>query len=265
MALLVCLIVNGLSIFSSEADQVKLRIGYNANSSYPHFLGTGFKPASPPGVSLDILNQIASELNFEIEYIRRPGRRILHELKANQLDAAFIFSYKAEREEFGVFPMKGDKPDGEKRLAVLSYVLYKMANSKLDWDGEQFINLRGVIGANSGYSIVKDLKEKGVKIEEARSTKNNFTKLRSGRIEGVADQGIVADAYIHKNNFSDVVKVSQPIATKDYFLIFSHQFSEKKTNLRDKIWNEIAEHRDDLSNQFMPRYLEEYQLQPGTN
>jgi len=265
LAFLVCLIVHGFFSFPLMADQLKLRIGYNANSSYPHFLGTGLKPASPPGVSLDILNKISNDLNFEIEYVRRPGRRILHELKEKQLDAAFIFSYKPEREEFGVFPMKEGKPDGDKRLTVLSYVLYKMAGSELDWDGEKFINLRGVIGANSGYSIVKDLKKKGIKVEEARSTKNNFTKLRSGRIDGVADQGIVADAYIHTNDFSDVVKVSQPIATKDYFLIFSHEFSTKNPDLRDKIWNEISEHRDQLAEQFMPRYLEEYQYQPGTN
>ncbi len=265
LALLVCLTVHGLSSFSSVADPLRLRIGYNENSSYPHFLGTGPKPASPPGVSLDILNKIANDLDFEIEYIRRPGRRILHELKENQLDAAFIFSYKPERQEFGVFPMKDGKPDGDKRLTVLSYVLYKRAGSELDWDGEKFVNLRGVIGANSGYSIVKDLKRKGVMVEEARSTKNNFTKLRSGRIDGVADQGIVADAYIHKNSFSDVVKISQPIATKDYFLIFSHEFSQKEPDLRNEIWDEISEHRDELSDQFMPRYLEEYQFQPGTN
>lgn len=263
--LLACLIINGLFVFPSEAEKIKLRIGYNVNSSYPHFLGTGLEPASPPGVSLDILNQIASDLDFDIEYIRRPGRRILNELKEDHLDAAFIFSYKPEREEFGVFPMKDNRPDGDKRLAVLSYYLYKMDGNAIGWDGKQFTNQEGVVGANSGYSIVKDLKNRGIKVEEARSTKNNFTKLRSGRVDGVADQGIVADAFIFKNNISGITKVSQPIATKDYFLIFGHKFSDKYPDLRDKIWDEIAEYRDELTEKFMPRYLEEYQLQPGTN
>ena len=265
LVLLVCLIINGLLVFPSEADKMKLRIGYNVNSSYPHFLGTGLEPASPPGVSLDVLNQIASDLDFDIEYIRRPGRRILNELKEDQLDAAFIFSYKPEREEFGVFPMKDNRPDGDKRLAVLSYYLYKMNGNPIGWDGKRFTNQEGVVGANSGYSIVKDLKNRGIKVEEARSTKNNFAKLRSGRVDGVADQGIVADAFIFKNNISGITKVSEPIATKDYFLIFGHKFSNNYPDLRDKIWDKIAEYRDELTEKFMPRYLEEYQLQPGTN
>ncbi|WP_162937996.1 ABC transporter substrate-binding protein [Kiloniella sp. EL199] len=258
-------LINSVHSFTAEADQAKLRIGYNENSSYPYFLGEGGKPATPPGVSIDILNKVASDLDFDIEYIRRPGRRILKELKENNLDAAFIFSYKLQREEFGVYPMKNGKPDGERRLAVLSYVLYKMADSKLEWDGENFLNLEGAIGANSGYSIVADLRKKGIKVEEARSPKNNFTKLKRGRIDGVADQGIVADAYLRKNNLDDIVKVSPPIATKDYFLIFSHEFSKSNPDLRDKIWQAIAENREELSEQFMPRYLEEYQFQPSTN
>ncbi|WP_052741999.1 substrate-binding periplasmic protein [Kiloniella litopenaei] len=259
------LVINGICSFPSMAEKVTLRIGYNVNSSYPHFLGSGLEPASPPGVSLDILNQISRKLNFNIKYIRRPGRRILHELKENNLDAAFIFSYKPEREEFGVFPKKNNKPDGDKRLAVLSYFLYTVEGRNLGWDGHKFTNLQGVIGANSGYSIVKDLKNRGIKVEEARSTRNNFTKLKNGRIDGVADQGIVADAYIHKNKINNIVKINKPIATKDYFLIFSHVFSDQNPTLRDKIWDEISEHRDELSKKFMPRYLEEYQLQPGTN
>ncbi len=97
----------GAGLNTSDASHLKLRIGYNENSSYPHFLGNGPLPASPPGLSVDIIEFIADELSFEIEFVRMPGRRVLHELKANRLDAAFIFSFKPERQQFGVYPMAG--------------------------------------------------------------------------------------------------------------------------------------------------------------
>ncbi len=250
-------LLNSLSSSISYASHLKLRIGYNENSSYPYFLGSGALPAHPPGISVDIIQIIANQLSFDIEFVRMPGRRVLHELKANRLDAAFIFSFKPERQKFGVFPMIGGTPDSERRLAVLSYVLYKSRGSDLDWDGKSFKNLRGAIGANAGYSIVGDLRKNNVTIEEAKSTSNNFAKLRNARIIGVADQEVVADAYLRKNDFHDVDKVPLPITTKDYFMIFSHKFSNEHPDIRDKIWQVIAEKRDELTEQLIPKYLDD--------
>ncbi|MEH6632745.1 MAG: transporter substrate-binding domain-containing protein [Halopseudomonas aestusnigri] len=254
----------GAGLTTSDASQLKLRIGYNENSSYPHFLGNGPLPANPPGLSIDIIEFIADELSFDIEFLRMPGRRVLHELKANRLDAAFIFSFKHERQEFGVYPMAGAAPDSNRRLAVLTYVLYKPAGSDLNWTGERFENLRGAIGANAGYSIVADLRKRGVLVEEAKSTLNNFTKLRNGRIEAVADQEIVADAYLKKNNLNGVEKNQNPLVTKDYFMIFSHKFSNTHPEMRDKVWQLIAEKRDELTEQFIPKYLnDDLQVSPS--
>ncbi|WP_419902410.1 substrate-binding periplasmic protein [Kiloniella sp.] len=255
-----CGIFLGLSIFlslnESYASHLKLRIGYNENSSYPHFLEVGPLPATPPGLSVDIIKIIADELEFDIEFVRLPGRRVLHELKANRLDAAFIFSFKPERQQFGVYPMIGETPDSERRLAVLSYVLYKNQGSDLNWNGEIFENLRGAIGANAGYSIVADLRKKGVIVEEAKSTSNNFAKLRSSRVVAVADQEVVADAYLRKNKLNGVVKLLKPLVTKDYFLIFSHKFSSEHSETKDAVWNAIAEKRDELTEQLIPKYLD---------
>ena len=256
-------LLNSLSFSIGHASHLKLRIGYNENSSYPHFLGSGALPTNPPGISVDIIQIIANQLLFDIEFVRMPGRRVLHELKANRLDAAFIFSFKPERQEFGVFPMIGDIPDSERRLAVLSYVLYTPRGSNLDWDGKSFKNLSGAIGANAGYSIVGDLRKKNVIIEEAKSTSNNFAKLKNGRVVGVADQEVVADAYLSKHDFTDIQKIPRPLATKDYFMIFSRKFSSEHPDIRDKIWQVIADKRDELTEQLIPKYLEDdFQASP---
>ncbi|MFD2207808.1 substrate-binding periplasmic protein [Kiloniella antarctica] len=243
----------GLSL--ANASHLKLRIGYNENSSYPYFLGQGPLPANPPGLSVEILEIIANELSIEIEFIRMPGQRVLRDLEDNRLDAAFIFSFKPERQKFGVYPMVGDVPDRDRRLAVLTYMLYKPVGSDLNWNGVFIENLRGVIGANTGYSIVDDLRKKGIPVEETKSTAINFLKMRNSRIAGVADQEIVADAYLQKNNISGVEKILRPLVSKDYFLIFSHLFSDEHPDIRDKIWQLITEKRDELSEQLIPKYL----------
>ena len=253
------LVLSLILFFSGEevlyASDLKLRIGYNDNASFPYFLGNSSLPFDPPGISVEIISIVASELGVDVEFVRLPGRRVLHELKANRLDAAFIFSFKPERQEFGVFPMRGGQPDSQKRLAVLSYVLYRLKGTALDWNGHSFSNLNGALGANAGYSIVADLRKKGVVVVEAKTTETNFLNLENTRIVGVADQEVVADSYLATNNINTIEKVEVPLATKDYFLIFSHQFVDDYPDLAEKFWERIAEKRDELTEQLIPKYV----------
>ncbi|WP_315982467.1 hypothetical protein [Aliamphritea spongicola] len=140
--------------------QENLRIGFNNVDSFPYFLGKGEALASPPGISVDLINYVSEELQLNIDYQRMPGQRVLQSLKRGDLDAAFIFSYKEARREFGVFPMKDGKVDTERRMDTLSYVLYRPVSSKLNWNGSDFEQLNGSLAAKLNYSIVADIKKK---------------------------------------------------------------------------------------------------------
>ncbi|MTI08311.1 transporter substrate-binding domain-containing protein [Rhodospirillaceae bacterium RKSG073] len=238
----------------SYASDLKIRIGFNSNSSFPYITGSGDKLASPPGVSVEIVGHVMREMGYDVEFIRVPGLRVLKMLQENALDAAFLFSHSKEREEFGVYPAGIKDGDFEARLATLSYSIFKSENSSLSWDGKSFSNLERPIGANTGYSIVKILRSAGVEVEEAMSTQRNIKKLLNRRIDGLADQDVVVEAHIKLLKVSGIVKLEPPIVTKNYYLIFSHKFAEEHKGDVEDIWQMIGENRDAMTEELLPKY-----------
>lgn len=168
--------------------------------------------------------------------------------------AHFAIRFKEERLQSGQYPMKDGQPDSNRRIITISYYVYKMKDSLLDWDGTQFLNLNGAIGANTGYSIVGDLRNKGIEVEEAKETEQNFEKLQLGRIAGYATQDITADRLIASGQYGEVVKVPTPLATKDYFLMFSNQFMEEHADIAEQLWTKIGELRDSVTEEALPKY-----------
>lgn len=240
---------------SAIASDVKIRIGYNSSASFPHILGKGTLPANPPGLSVEIINHIATELDIEIEFVRMPGLRVLNTLKTDNLDAAFLFSYKKEREEFGAYPMVDGILDDSKRLSTLTYALYRPKGSALSWNGESLTYSKLPVGANIGYSIVDFLRQKGVEVEEAKDTAVNIRKLRHGRLSAIADQVVVVDSFLRMNNIVDVERISPPLISKPYFLIFSHGFISEHPKISQKIWQLIADKREMLTRKLTSKYL----------
>ncbi len=235
-------------------DDSIIRLVFSDIEAFPIQMGNGESIADPPGIVVEIISQAAKELGLNIKIERRPNLRVLAELEEGTADGAFSFSFKEERLKNGQYPMKDGKLDGSRRLVTIAYYVYKVKDSPLDWDGKQFINLNGVIGANAGYSIVDDLRKKGVEVEEAKSTEQNFEKLKLGRIAGYATQDITADRIVASGQYGEFVKVPIPLATKDYFLMFSNQFMEKHPDIAEQFWAKIGELRDSVTKEVLPKY-----------
>lgn len=246
---LICLLCSAFA-----TAQKTIQIGFNNVDSFPYFLGKGEQLSSPPGISVDLINHVSAVLNLNINYQRMPGQRVLQSLKRGDLDAAFIFSYKESRREFGVYPMNEGKVDTTRRMDTLSYVLYRPVSSKLEWNGNSFEKLTGSLAAKLNYSIVADIKKAGVDVIEGSSTSQLFEMLDAERVEGVVDQEAIADAYLQKTQKKHFEKVKIPLAEKHYYLIFSHQFAVQNPYLIDTIWNQVAAYRDQIYRTRMPSY-----------
>lgn len=238
----------------SENDSNALRLIYSDVEAFPIQMGNGHLPENPPGVVIEMLNQIGEELNLTIEYKRFPNKRVLYELQAGKADGAFSYSYNESRLEYGVYPLSDGLPDRNRRIVSISYYIYKHKDSPLAWDGSVINNNTGPIGANTGYSIVKDLIYMGVDVSEATSTEQNFERLSLGRIEGYAQQDITGDLYINSPPYEDIVKLPIPLATKDYFLIFSNRFMNENPALAERIWIRIGEIRDSFTIKSVGKY-----------
>jgi polar amino acid transport system substrate-binding protein len=116
------------------------------------------------------------------------------------------------------------------------------------------------VGAPLGYSIVDDLKKKGLLIDESPNTLNDFKKLVKGRIAAVAALEMTGDYYLMVNqDLNDKIeKMSPLIVEKPYYFMLSHQFYNENTDLAEKVWDTIAEIRRDPNFQkLLKNYFEQ--------
>lgn len=260
MAGIVCGILCMVGLQNGYTASLKVKFAYQYSSNYPFQTGDGVIDWEKPGIAVELFILVDKKLdNVDIEFIRLPWNRGLHELKFGRIDGLFSASFKTERLEFGVYPMKDEAVDESRRNYSNSYSLYKLRSSPVQWDGETFHHLTRAIGATRGFSIVDDLKKQKIRVEEANNTLQNFERLLGGRIDGVAALELDADYILetHTEKFSHIEKVEPPIITKPYYLMLSHQFVKKHPELAEKIWNTIAVVRE--SEEFKQRTQKYFQ------
>lgn len=236
------------------AQNPAFRLAYSDVNTYPYQMGDGLEIMQPAGIAIDIIKQAAQDVGITVEFHRLPNKRVLLELQNGVIDGAFIFSHNQERQVFADYPTKNGVPDPARRLAKLSYYLYRNKAGSVDWDGQKFWHLHGPVGANAGYSIIGDLKKWGVTVEEAKNNEQNFHKLRLGRLAAVAAQDHVADLYLQRSGARDVEKLPRPLAEKDYYLIFNHNFAAKNRGQVEQLWNRIGAIRDNMTRTLLPHY-----------
>ena len=235
-----------LMIQNLFCEPLNIKVSYEDKQTYPFTIGTGtIIDKEKPGVTIEVLRTLEKKLNVKFYFKREQGIRGQKSLKTNKTDMLLFASYKKEREEMGVYPKNSNnKIDTRLKAMDLSYVLYTLKDSGLSWDGEKFINLKGKIGATKGYSIIPFLKEKGVTVSENTSNLGDPRKLIAKRIQGFANQESKIDPYLrqHPSYGAKIKKISPPLKTKPYYILFSHSFYKKYPKLAKKIWKLTADH-----------------------
>jgi len=259
MRILLLILVMVLSSTGLHASTVKtLTLAYSDVESFPFQMGNGNSVAIPPGLSIDVIEQAASMLNIKINYVRVPGKRVLNQIRTNQVDGGFIFSYNQERAQYAIYPMKEQKADSTLRIATLDYYFYKRKDQPIEWDGTSLESTgETLVGAHTGFSVIKKLKKNKINTLEIESTEKLFEMLNKRRLTAVAIQSNIASSYINENNLNNVERVTPPISTKDYYLIFSPRMAEDNPALVKEIWRVIGEIRDKVIANNMTKYLAE--------
>jgi len=199
-----------------------------------------------PGLNILLMNSVEKIIGVKLELVQRPWKRCQAELKNGEVDGIFSASYKKERLELGVYPMAGDKLDESKAVMTDSYSLYRLKGSRAQWDGKN-LTINGLVGAQSGYSVIGQLKELGAKVDDGTgSADNNLLKLLAGRVDAVALQTLEADNLIAANPTfaTKVEKVTPPLVVKPFYLMLSKQFNAKFGDFCKEIWAAVAQVRD---------------------
>lgn len=223
------------------ADKPVVRACTENEDSYPWVL------KDRPGLTVLMLRMVEKQLGSKIEVAPLPWKRCLDDLKNGNVDAAFKISFSAARAaELGAYPMTGDKPDNAKRLLIDSYSLYRLKGGTVEWDGKT-LKASGAVGAQSGFSVVDQLKSLGVRVDDAtRSADDNLKKLVAGRIDALALQSEEGDASVESSpEFKGKVERIKPVLVeKPYFLIFSKQFASKYPEHTKEVWDTIGKVRE---------------------
>jgi len=235
---LACVLAQSLAL---AADKPAIRACTENEDSFPWVL------KDRPGLTVQMLRMVEKQVGGKIEVVPLPWKRCLDDIKNGAVDAAFKISYSAARAtELGNYPMTADKPDASKRLLTDSYSLYRVKGTPVEWDGK-VLKVVGTVGAQSGFSVVEQLKTLGAKVDDAtRSADDNLKKLVAGRFVALALQTEEGDTSVDRDpEFKGKIERIKPVLVeKPYFLIFSKQFTAKNPAYVQEVWDAIGKVRE---------------------
>ncbi len=222
----------------------RVRLVYESEANPPRTLGDGTATDwGKPGLTLELLRLVAARAGVEFAFERVPWRRGLYLVETNEADGLFHVSFLPERMGAMAYPMRTGRPDAARAIFVQSYMLYKRAGSPVAWDGATLTGAEGPVGATFGYSVLSDLRRLGVPFEEAKTMEQSLDKLAGGRISAYAGLEGMADAVLAANpaKYGTLVKMTPPLVSKPYHLVFSRAFYAMHRDLAERIWDAIAE------------------------
>jgi polar amino acid transport system substrate-binding protein len=235
------LVALSVAATSALASEPTIKICHENEDSFPWL----FKDRV--GLTASLIKIAEKTYGGKVELVPLPWKRCLDDAKNGAIDGVLKISFSADRTEFLVYPMAGDKPDASKRLLNDTYSLYRVKGSTAaTWDGKA-LKVDGAVGAQSGFSVVKQLTTLGARVDDAtRSADANLTKLVGGRVAAVALQTDEGDISVANNPelTGKVEKMTPVLVEKPYFVAFSKQFSAKEKTAPQKLWDAIATARE---------------------
>jgi polar amino acid transport system substrate-binding protein len=242
-ALRILLSLSIITFLCAQTAAAELKFCTESEDSYPWIL------KNRKGLSIILLEMVEKKINQKILIDAIPWKRCLQELKIGHYDGAVNASFKIDRAEFAAYPMTADKVDTNKRMLIDSYSLYRLKGSKIEWDGKVFKPQDAIIGAQTGFSVVDQLKSLNLKVDDSNgSTEINLKKLLLGRVSAVALPTLQGDNVLDKDAElqSKIEKIELPLIEKPYYLIFSKPFFAQETALVKKIWDNIESARESV-------------------
>ncbi|OUS28988.1 hypothetical protein A9Q99_10270 [Gammaproteobacteria bacterium 45_16_T64] len=209
------------------------------------------------GITIDLLNLAAKNLNLTIIYHRYPWSRCLRLLEDSKIDGVFHASYNPDREKIAAYPIRNGKLNDSLRIHRKSYSLYTRKGSNIQWDGQSFDKVSGEIGAVFKYAVVDELRGKGVKVSESWERDILLKKLIGGHLSGVVDLENLFEPLVSRLKDEAVVRHPIPISTKNYYLIYSREFFKNNGNASRALWDQLKTIRESAEySDIVERYVD---------
>lgn len=230
------------------ANSQVLRLCQDTENIYPWSL------QERPGLNNILLKIVEARLGIMLEIQSRPWPRCQEEMKSGTVDGMFAISFLARRQEFGVYPMRGDAPDPGRRLMSDGYSLYRRTDdSSVRWNGKE-LHVNGSVGAQRGYSVVTQLEALGARVDVGSyPAEDNLRKLLMGRLAAAALRTQEGDRILstHREFYGKLERLPLPLSDKPYYLMLSHQFVARQGALAQQLWATIGQVRESVEYRVM--------------
>lgn len=226
---------------AAQSNPDKVSVCHENEDAFPWLM------KAKPGYSQIMMEHLENQLGVPIKLMPMPWKQCLAEMRNGTVDAAMNSSYNKERAEYSQYPLKLDgEPDATKRMYRASYALYKAKGANISWDGKK-LAAAGTIGAQTGFSIVAQLKELGAKVEDNSPTSDELlSRVAAGRYVAAALQTTEAESSLADNagTAAKIERVNPPLVEKPYYTMFSKPFFAKHPQTAREIWRLQAKIRE---------------------
>ena len=182
------------------------------------------------GLDNDLLAAIGEQMQCDINFVKRPWKRTLEEIKAGVTDVAPGASITAEREEYALF-------SAPYRQETMSLFMLKSSADKFNFsDFSEFQATDFKLGITRGYyygeqmQAIIDNNTSKLMLRDATNDEQNIDKLFGNRVDGILLDPYVG-TYLLKNQgkLEQVMIHPVPINSDGIYMMFSKKSTEPST------------------------------------
>lgn len=198
-----------------------------------------------PGWFVELSRRAARDCGAELDFVFMPWTRALQMVERGEAQAAFNSSYRAERAEYGVYPLKDGKPDEDRASKKLVYAAYARMDSgnKILAQGGKLEGL--ALAAERQASIIPELKKRGASVYEVPNEATMLRMVANGRIDAAV--GIEDNVEPILGRYPAlaqlIVKLQPPIQQRIGYVMFSKIFYKDHRELVECFWSTSAQLR----------------------
>jgi polar amino acid transport system substrate-binding protein len=205
----------------------------------------GKLPIEKPGWFVELSRRAARECGAKLDFVFMPWPRALQMVERGKVQAAFSSSYKADRAEYGVYPLKDGKPDEDRASKKLIYVAYAKSGSNNGTLAEEDKLQGRTLAAERQASIIPELKKRGASVYEVASDLTMLRMVANGRVDAAV--GIEDNVQPILDQYPDlaqlIVKLQPPIQKRVGYVMFSKIFYKDHRELVECFWSTSAQLR----------------------
>ncbi len=243
-----------IMVLPLPAGALDLRLTYTDQDARPYLTGTGATIPEPPGIAVELVQRVVSQLGARLVLTRLPARRMAEEVKAGRQDGILGFRHSPERAQDLVFPMRDGKPDATRHAARLAHSLYRRRDSAVTWDGQRVGGLTAPVAVSSTQLVADALLAQGIEIMRVESGGQMFAMLSLGRVDAVVIIDALGDRQLREQGGSRIEKVAPPMLIEDFHVPVSRRFYNAHRDFTERLWRLIGEQRDRVYAELRPKY-----------